>query len=71
VEESYRAEGASQTVVDVAELERLGVTTRLRPMLDCTGGLARHNPKLLAEEIMNLYREKSPTRIFSAQMLAD
>ena len=60
----YSEQGASQTVVDEAELERLGVTTILRPMLDCTSGLARHNPQRLADEIMSLYREKSPTRIF-------
>ena len=60
----YREQGASQTAVDEGELERLGVTTILRPMLDCTGGFARHNPQLLADEIMSLYREKSPTKIF-------
>ena len=60
----YREQGASRTVVDVEELERLGVTTILRPMLDCAGGLARHNPQRLAEEIMDLYREKSPTKVF-------
>ncbi|MEA4893954.1 MAG: gluconeogenesis factor YvcK family protein [Oscillospiraceae bacterium] len=60
----YREQGASRTVVDTDELEKLGVTAILKPMLDCTGGLARHNPQRLADEIMDLYREKSPTRIF-------
>lgn len=64
IAERYREQGAGQTDVDVEELGRLGVSTVMRPMLDCAGGLARHNPKRLADEIMNLYREKSPTRIF-------
>ncbi|MDR1131094.1 MAG: YvcK family protein [Oscillospiraceae bacterium] len=62
---SYRKEGACQTAVDIPALEKLGVETVLRPMLDCSGGLARHDSKRLALEIMSLYREKSPTRIFN------
>ena len=60
----YAEQGASQTLVDIGEIKKLEVETIMRPMLDCTGGLARHNPKLLAAEIMRLYREKSPTKIF-------
>jgi len=60
----YRAEGADQTAVDAEELIKLGVEPVLRPMLDCSPGYARHDPGLLASEIMNLYREKSPTRIY-------
>ena len=60
----YAEQGASQTLVDIGEIKQLEVETIMRPMLDCTGGLARHNPKLLAAEIMRLYREKSPTKIF-------
>lgn len=71
VERRYQVEGASQTLVDVAELDKLGIVTVERPLLDCAGGLARHNPKRLATEIMNLYRENSPTRIFNIQALSD
>jgi len=60
----YSEQGASQTSVDMEELGKLNVETILCPMLDCRGGLARHNPQLLADEIMKLYRDKSPTRIF-------
>lgn len=60
----YRIEGAEQTVYDEKELYKLGVCPVLRPILDCSRGYARHDPKLLASEIMSLYREKSPTKIY-------
>lgn len=61
----YKQEGASQTLVDLEKLEVLGVETLMRPMLDCSAGLARHDPIRLAEEIMAIYREKSPTKILT------
>lgn len=61
----YKEEGASQTLVDLEKLETLGVVTLMRPMLDCSAGLARHDPIRLAEEIMAIYREKSPTKILN------
>ena len=61
----YMAQGACQTVVDTEELDKLGVSTVLCPMLDCSQGFARHDSKLLANEIMNIYRENSPTRIYN------
>ena len=67
----YKQQGACQTAVDLEELDKLGIKTDLRPMLDCSAGLARHNAKRLAVEIMNLYREESPTKIFNSQALAE
>ncbi len=64
VVERYSDMGTGQTVVDGEELERLGVATVLRPMLDCFDGFAHHDCKKLAEEIFRLYREKSPTKIY-------
>lgn len=61
----YKTQGACQTVVDSDELEKLGVKTILCPMLDCSGGYARHDSKLLAKEIMRLYKEESPTKIYT------
>ncbi len=66
----YKAQGANQTVVDSEELNKLGVSARLCPMLDCSQGFARHDPKLLANEIMRLYIEKSHTRIYNMQVLS-
>ena len=64
VAQTYSRMGTGQTVVDSEELERLGVTTVLCPMLDCIDGYAHHDSKKLAQEIMRLYREKSPTKIY-------
>ncbi|NCB73372.1 MAG: YvcK family protein [Clostridia bacterium] len=61
----YKKEGASQTLVDFDKLEDLGVEILMRPMLDFSAGLARHDPIRLAEEIMAIYREKSPTKILN------
>lgn len=64
VAERYAAVGTCQTVVDYQELELMGVPTIMRPMLDCTGGYAHHDPAKLAKEIAAIYREKSPTKIY-------
>lgn len=56
--------GGCQTPVDSQELEQLGVTTVMRPMLSCGDGYAHHDPQLLAEAIVRLYKEKSPTKIY-------
>lgn len=60
----HRKAGGDQTVADVEELERLGVSVLSRPMLDCRDGFAHHDPELLAREIIEIFREKSPTRIY-------
>lgn len=64
VERRYAAVGACQTVVDDEELERMGIRTLLRPMLDCSDGFAHHDPDKLATEIMSIFREKSRTKIY-------
>lgn len=61
----HRSVGGAQTVVDKEELERLGVTTVLRPMLQWSDGFAHHDSDLLANAVMEMYREKSPTRIYN------
>lgn len=64
IAQRYKQAGACQTVVDVEEVEKLGVKTILAPILDCSGGLARHDSKKLADEIMRLYKEESPTKVY-------
>lgn len=61
----YKMQGACQTIVDSDELEMLGVKTIFCPMLDCSDGYARHDSNLLAKEIMRLYKEESPTKIYT------
>jgi uncharacterized cofD-like protein len=60
----YAAEGASPTVLDIQEVERLGVRLLTAPVADWSTGRVRHDPQRLARELMALYREKSPTRIY-------
>lgn len=60
----HRKLGGNQTVVDEGALEELGVSTILRPMLRCDDGYAHHDPRQLARAIMELYRDKSPTKIY-------
>lgn len=61
----HRKGGSEQTPVDAEELERMGVNTILRPMLNCDDGFAHHDSSLLAAEILRLYQDKSPTKIYS------
>ncbi len=56
--------GGGQTIVDASELERLGVSTIMCPVLQCDDGFAHHDSDLLAREILKIYRAKSPTRIY-------
>lgn len=60
----YAAHGVAQTHIDAEELEIMGVTTVSRPMLDASNEYAHHDGALLAAEIMEIFREKSPTRIY-------
>ena len=62
--ERYAAYGACQTRVNEKELSSLGIKTISRPMLDCSGGYAHHDSDKLALEIMSLYRDKSPTKVY-------
>lgn len=62
--ERYRLEDAEPTVVDETEIKRLGVELVCAPVADWKGGYARHDPEALARELIRLFREKSPTRIY-------
>lgn len=64
VAERYAAYGACQTMVNEKELLSLGIKTISCPMLDCSGGYAHHDSDKLALEIMSLYRDKSPTKVY-------
>lgn len=62
--EKYKNEGATPVMLDKPQVERLGVTAVCAPMLVQFGGLIRHDPGLLADEIMNIYINSSPTRVY-------
>jgi len=59
--ERYAPEGACQLEIDKEKTERLGVKVYEAQMFGRDGNLIRHNPRLLAKEIISVYREVSPT----------
>ncbi len=65
VAENHRGVGGRQTEVDEEALSSLGVTTLARPVLEYGDGFAHHDPDKLAAEIMYIFRDKSPTRVYT------
>lgn len=61
----HQAGGGLQVALDSQEVERLGVCVISAPMLNCDDGYAHHDSDLLAAAIMDIYTEKSPTKIYS------
>ncbi|MGI6028864.1 MAG: gluconeogenesis factor YvcK family protein [Candidatus Heteroscillospira sp.] len=62
--ERYRLWGAEPTVLDTEAVETLGVQLVTAPVADVRNGYVRHHPHMLAREIMRIYLEQSPTRIY-------
>ncbi len=62
--ELYQAEGASPIVFDEDAVKTLGVECFTAPLADCADGRVRHNPERLAQEILTIYRDTAPTRLF-------
>ena len=60
----YREEGASPMTVDQYEIAGLGVQTIFAAVADDSSGMARHNPDLLAAELINIFRNRTRTRIY-------
>ncbi len=56
--EKYREEDAEQIFADIEELQKLGVIVYERPVAGIYEGYVRHNPRLLAREIMNIYAKE-------------
>jgi hypothetical protein len=53
------------TRVDEEEINKLGIELVCAPVADIKGGLARHDPDSLSKALIDLFRDKSPTRIYS------
>ncbi len=62
--ERYKLKGAIQTVIDAEKIEQLGVELITAPVADIRSNLVRHHPDKLAREIMRIFNEQSPTRIY-------
>jgi len=59
--EKYADEGAVQLPIDREETERMGVKIYEAPMFGRDGDYIRHSPRLLAKEIIRVFREIAPT----------
>lgn len=64
LEEEYRREGAGVLQVDREQLAKMGVQVYEAPLLSDACEYARHDPKLLAEAIMNIWNQRNPRRRF-------
>ena len=63
--EKYGTEGAEQLFADREEIEKCGVKLYEAPISGRDKNLVRHNSRLLAREIMRIFREESPTRPYN------
>ncbi len=57
--ERYAAEDASLLTIDRDRIEALGVDLAEYPLMSYRGSFARHDPELLAQAIMEQYRERT------------
>ena len=62
--ERYSREDAEPLRVDRRAVEALGAAVVLRPRIDESGDYARHSGRLVAEAVLELYRQRADTRIF-------
>ena len=62
--ERYSAEGAEPLVFEESAVKKLGVECFTAPLAEEHDDHVRHDPGLLAEEIVNIYRKEAPTRLF-------
>jgi len=60
----YAEDGAAPIFADTDKIRELGVEVFSAPLAECHNALVRHNPELLAGEIMSIFRKRALTRIF-------
>lgn len=61
---AYRMEDAEPVAIDEERARRLGVELIYAPIADWSGGLARHRPDALARQLLRLYIEHAPDKVF-------
>ena len=64
--EKYRAEDAAPLTVDRERITALGVELEERPVASQGGNYARHDPDLLAQAVLDIYRSRA-VRIFRGE----
>ena len=62
LKEEYRREGAGVLEIDRERLEALGARVYTAPLLSDQSEYARHDPKLLADAIMDIWNKQNPRR---------
>ncbi len=62
LQEEYRQEGAGVLEIDRQRLEEMGVKVYTAPLLSDTCEYARHDPRLLADAIMEVWNSQNPRR---------
>lgn len=60
----YEKQGAAPPQIDMDEIVSLGVKPVFAPVANTEGNLARHHSDHLAQALMQLFQDKSPTRIY-------
>ena len=65
IEARYGLQGAEPVKIDAQAVADLGVELICAPVAGQGSGLARHDSAALAQELMRLFREHSPTRIYA------
>ena len=63
----YSEQGASQITADSDAIQKLGVEVFSAPLAERHNDLVRHDPDKLAQEIMNIFRKKAPTRLYNGR----
>jgi len=61
----YTEDGAQPVLWDMEVVRELGVEIINAPITASSGNLARHDPDRLAREILRVFYEKAPTRLYS------
>ena len=61
----YKKEGSEPTKIDLDEITKLHVDVIMAPVSDSKNHLARHDPSALSKELLRIFRNNSPTRIYS------
>ena len=62
----YREEDAVPLTVDRERIARLGLELAERPVASARGDFARHDPDLLADAVLEVYRSRA-VRIFRGE----
>ncbi len=64
----YADEGADLLTYDASAIARLGVEAVFAPVADSREDKARHDPELLADQIMRIFEQRAPTKLYNTKL---